>query len=482
MPAVRGRSAGQRRFCGARSTQAAKPAPDSPDNGKASVRGGAFSDRAAFLMMFGFALNAWCRCQSRPKLLPCHKHADDVSDRTVLISGAGIAGPTLAFWLNAAGLSTTIVEHAPALRTGGYVIDFWGLGYDIAERMGLTSDVERVGYHMNELRIVDDHGDRITGFGTRVFRELTGGRFVTIGRSDLSRLLFDKIKQSSNVIFGDEIVHLDEGPDAVQVQFRSGMEQQFDLVIGADGLHSNVRKFVFGPQAQFEKQLGYMVAAFEVRGYRPRDEGVYVIYGEAGRMIGRFALHDDRTLFLFVYAAAVEPQSAMPSLSAQKAALRGRFGDGKWECQRILDELEQTQDLYFDHVSQIKMERWSKGRIALVGDAAFCVSLMAGQGSALAMTAAYVMAGELAKARGSHGAAFASYETTLRAFIESKQQAAGGFAAAFAPKTRWGVFVRNQVIRMLGIPRVARIAFGRDLTDSLKLPEYPWTVRTLAAR
>jgi 2-polyprenyl-6-methoxyphenol hydroxylase-like FAD-dependent oxidoreductase len=347
-----------------------------------------------------------------------------MEDKTVLISGAGIGGSTLAFWLKVVGFVPTIVEHAPALRTGGYVIDFWGTGYDIAERMGLAGDIERIGYHMRELRIVDDSGARVTGFGTRVFRELTGGRFVTLGRSDLSRLLFERIKNTTEVIFGDEIVALQEHTNGVQVQFKSGREQRFSLVIGADGLHSNVRRLVFGSQDRFEQQLGYVVAAFEAHGYRPRDEGVYVIYGGLGRMLGRFALHDDRTLFLFVFVDVTKSQSMLPDIAAQKALLRERFGDGKWECPRILDELDQTQDLYFDRVSQIKMERWSRGRVALVGDAASCVSLMAGQGSALAMTAAYVLAGELAKANGKHDEAFAKYEKLLRAYIGSKQRGA----------------------------------------------------------
>ena len=380
----------------------------------------------------------------------------------------------LAFWLKAAGFEPTLVERAPALRAGGFVIDFWGLGYDLAERMGLANDIERVGYHMRELRIVDERGERVAGFGTKVFRELTGGRFVTLGRSDLSRLLFEKIKGTTEVIFGDEIVSLREGADCVQVQFKHTSERSFDLVIGADGLHSSVRNFVFGAQDQFEKQLGYEVAAFEVRGYRPRDEDVYVIYSEPGRMLGRFALHDDRTLFLFIFADNVDPLPAMLDLSAQKAVLRTKFGDGKWECPRILDELDRTQDLYFDRVSQIKMETWSRGRVALVGDAAFCVSLMAGQGSALAMTAAYVLAGELAKAAGRHEEAFNNYEKRLRGYIIAKQKGAERFSAAFAPKTRWGLFLRNQVIKACAIPGLARFAFGRDIIDTLQLPEYDW--------
>jgi 2-polyprenyl-6-methoxyphenol hydroxylase-like FAD-dependent oxidoreductase len=397
-----------------------------------------------------------------------------MNKQTVLISGAGIAGPTLAFWLKAAGFEPTLIELAPALRTGGYVIDFWGLGYDIAERMGLTSDIDRVGYHIRELRIVGDRGERVTGFGTRVFRELTGGRFVTLGRSDLSRLLLERIKGTTEVIFGDEIIGLQPCADCVRAQFKHASERSFDLVIGADGLHSKVRRLMFGPQDRFEKQLGYGVAAFEVHGYHPRDADVYVIYSEPGRMLARFALHDDRTLFLFVFTADVHPLPQMLDLPAQKAMLRERFGVGKWECQRVLNELDRTQEIYFDRVSQIRMESWSQGRVALVGDAAFCPSLMAGQGSALAMTSAYVLAGELAKADGRHEEAFVKYEELLRTYIESKQQGAARFAAAFAPKTRWGLFLRNQVIRAFSIPGLARLAFGSDIIDVLQLPDYRW--------
>jgi 2-polyprenyl-6-methoxyphenol hydroxylase-like FAD-dependent oxidoreductase len=243
-------------------------------------------------------------------------------------------------------------------------------------------------------------------------------------------------------------------------------------VIGADGLHSNVRRLMFGSQDRFETYLGYYVAAFEVNGYRPRDENVYVIYNQPGRMLGRFALHDDWTLFLFVFAF----DSSGPDLDTaeQKAILREQFGDGSWECPPILRELDRTESLYFDRVSQIKMERWSRGRVALVGDAAFCVSLVAGQGSALAITAAYVMAGELIKASGRHEEAFRNYEALLRGYIGSKQEGAERFSAAFTPRTRWGLFMRNQVIKASAVPGLARLAFGRDIIDKLSLPDYRW--------
>lgn len=390
----------------------------------------------------------------------------------VLISGAGIAGPTLAFWLKAAGYQPTLLERSPSLRDGGYVIDFWGLGYDIAERMGLRSAIEDVGYHMQEMRIVDGAGRRLAGFGTAVFDELSGGRYVSLARSDLSRLLFEQVGNSIEVIFGDEIVALEEQPDSVEVRLQSGGERSFDLVIGADGLHSQVRRLAFGPQEAFETHLGYSVAAFETLGYRPREQDVYVTYGQPGRMVGRFTLHDDRTLFLLVFASDTDAVPA--TLEAQKARLRAVYGKDGWECPRILAKLDGASTLYFDRVSQIRMPSWSRGRVALIGDAALCVSLLAGQGSALAMISAYVLAGELARAAGRHREAFGAYEALLRDYIGIKQRGAQRFASAFAPKTRAGLWFRNQVVRAFALPGAARLVIGREIVDKLQLPDYRW--------
>jgi len=388
-----------------------------------------------------------------------------------LISGVGIAGATLAFWLHKYGIEPTLVELAPALRSSGYVIDFWGLGYDIAEKMGLLPDITRIGYHTQELRIVDEDGRRLSGFGVQLFRELTGGRYVTIGRGDLSKLICDQISGSCEIIFGDSIAGLRETGGEVHVQFEHGAERRFDLVIGADGLHSRVRKLVFGPQDRYEKDLGYRVAAFETTGYRRRDELVYIVHSAPGRQVGRFALHDGQTLFLFIFASGSEPEAHR--VAAQKAMLRKAFqGDG-WELPRILTALDTCDDLYFDRVSQIRMAAWSRGRIALVGDAAFCVSLLAGQGSALAMTAAYVLPGELATLQHQPQEAFRRYEERLRPFIDRKQRAAERFASAFVPRTQLGIFFRNQVMKSFRIPAVARIAIGRDIRDDqFELPRY----------
>ncbi|MGB7973967.1 MAG: FAD-binding domain [Roseiarcus sp.] len=393
-----------------------------------------------------------------------------MGSKSVLISGAGIAGPTLAFWLAAGGFKPTLVERASELRTGGYVVDFWGLGYDIAERMGLRPDLEAEGYHIRELRVVGDSGEKLAGFGVATIRSLAGGRFVTIPRSVLSRLLFDRAAPRTEIMFGDQIIAIDEDADGVTVAFERAPARRFDLVIGADGLHSNVRKLVFGPEPSFETDLGYAIAAFETEGYRPRDEDVYVLHNALGAMVGRVALRNDRSLFIFIFTAE---NGALPEdIAPQKSLLRERYGGAGWECGKILSRLDQATDLYFDRVSQIRMERWSRGRVALVGDAAFCVSLAAGQGSALAMTAAYVLAGELARADGRHEEAFRAYETLLRSYVGLKQKGAERFSAAFAPRTRWGLKARNLVVSALSLPGVGRLVIGRDLIDNLALPDY----------
>jgi 2-polyprenyl-6-methoxyphenol hydroxylase-like FAD-dependent oxidoreductase len=247
-----------------------------------------------------------------------------------------------------------------------------------------------------------------------------------------------------------------------------------DLVIGADGLHSRVRALVFGDESDLEVPLGYRVAAFEVRGYRPRDELVYVTYAVPGRQLSRFAMRDDRTLFLAVfreeYCAGLESASAAAD---PKAIVRRIYSGLGWECARIVEAMNDAGDIYFDRVSQVRMRRWTSGRVALVGDAAACVSLLAGEGTGLAMTEAYVLAAELAVARGDHRAAFAAYERRMMPFLEKKQRSAARFASSFVPKTAMGVAFRNLVTKLLRFGPVADWFIVRDLRDDIVLPPAP---------
>lgn len=388
----------------------------------------------------------------------------------ILISGAGIAGPCLAYWLSRHGFTPTLVERAPQLRTGGYLVDFWGAGFDVAERMGLAGKLVELGYRMQELRQVDRNGKRISGFSVDIFERMTAGRFTSIARGDLAASIYDALGGRVETIFDDSIAAVEQCGDEVEVRFDRGAARRFDLVIGADGLHSQVRRLAFGQDAQVEQFLGLKVAAFAVDGYRPRDELAYVVHTEVGQQIGRFALRDDRTMFLFIFT---DPTPEVPADGAgQRALLRERFAASGWECPAILDALERAHDVYVDRVSQIQLERWSKGRVALIGDAAFCVSLLGGQGSALAMVAAYVLAGELKAAGGRHEVAFARYEERLHGMIARKQRAARRFAPFFAPGSRSGMFMRNQIMKLMGIPFVAELAVGRELRDEPELPQY----------
>jgi 2-polyprenyl-6-methoxyphenol hydroxylase-like FAD-dependent oxidoreductase len=392
----------------------------------------------------------------------------------ILISGAGIAGPTLAYWLARYGLKPTIVETAPQLRRGGYVIDFWGAGFDIADRMGLLPEIQSKGYMLQEVRVVDSSGKKVAGFPAKAFSRMTHGRYVSLPRGELAATIFSKIDGRVETLFGDSVSRIEQNGKNVLVTFESGLEREFDLVVGADGLHSRVRELVFGPEAQFEKYLGYKAAAFGVKGYRPRDELVYVMYTQVGKQVARFSMRDDITMFLFTFA---DVEAASPTdIAGQKALLHRRFEGGGWECAQILDALDSAGDLYFDRVSQIQMDPqkglWSRGRVSLIGDAASCVSLLAGQGTALAMVAAYIFAGELHRSKGDCAGAFRRYQDLFAPFVLAKQKAALRFAGSFAPKSKLSLFVRNQLFNLMSVRWIADLAVGSDLSDHIALPNY----------
>jgi 2-polyprenyl-6-methoxyphenol hydroxylase-like FAD-dependent oxidoreductase len=390
----------------------------------------------------------------------------------IIINGVGIAGPTLAYWLRKAGHEVLLVEAAPRLRTGGYAIDFWGVGYEIAEKMGLLPRIKDLGYLVREFHFVDRHGRKSCGFPVDAFIRVAKGRYIGLRRSDLAATIYGALDGAVETIFGDSVAGIEEVAGCTRVSFDHAPPREADLVVGADGLHSRVRRLVFGPEAGIEVSLGYHVAAFEVEGYRPRDELVFFSHGVPGRNVSRMSMRDDRTLFCFLFRDEYLTTESPSTEQECKSVLTNIFADVGWECPRILEAMANASSIYFDRVSQIRMDRWTKGRTALVGDAAACVSLMAGEGTGLAMAEAYVLAGELRHCGGDYGAAFARYQERMMPLLKRKQEPAARFASLLTPKTAFGLAFRNLVMRILGLPFLGEFLVGRAFRDDIKLPDY----------
>jgi len=390
----------------------------------------------------------------------------------IVINGAGIAGPTLAYWLRKAGHDVLLVEAAPQLRRGGYVLDFWGVGYDIADKMGLLPRIRELGYQVREVRFVDSRGRKRGGFPVDVFGRLANGRFTTLRRADLAATIYGALDGAVETVFGDSVASVEETGHGVRVGFDHAPPREADLVVGADGLHSRVRRLVFGPDAGFEASLGYHVAAFAIEGYRPREELVYVSHAVPGRQVSRWSMREDKTVFLFAFRDEYLTGKSPSNEQERRAALASVFADVGWECPQILAAMAEVSDVYFDRVSQIRMDCWTKGRTALIGDAAACVSLMAGEGAGLAMAEAYVLAGEIRNCGGDHTAAFARYQARMMPWLKRKQRSAAKFASSFAPKTALGITFRNLVLNLLRLPLVVDFFIGRELRDEIKLPDY----------
>ncbi|MGH9515411.1 MAG: FAD-binding domain [Terriglobales bacterium] len=387
----------------------------------------------------------------------------------IAINGTGIAGPTLAYWLRRFGHTPVLFEKAPALRAGGYVIDFWGLGYEIAERMGILPALMERGYLMQRLRMVDADGHEVAGMDVASIRQQVDGRFISIARSDLAAALFHAC-EGIPAHFGVSIVDIRQDARGVSVTLSDGGTDRFDLVVGADGLHSRVRELVFGPEDRFERALGCHVAAFRLTDYPHRDELIYVSHTVPKRQVARVALRNGETLILLICRS--ELIDGLPPRELQKAALRDVFGQMRWEVPDILARMEAVDDLYFDRVSQIHLKRWALDRVALLGDAAACVSFLAGEGTGLAMIEAYVLAGELSKSGDDVAKGFEAYEARLRSFVGDKQKSALWLRGFFVPQTAMGLTLRNLAVNFMSVPFVGKQLVSRSLSDPLELPDY----------
>lgn len=379
----------------------------------------------------------------------------------VLIAGASIAGPALAHWLAQYGAEVTVVERAPGLRPGGQAVDARGVAREVIRRMGLDEAVRAARTETAGARFVDEDGTVVQTFSAE---DDGGDGFIAdieILRGDLSGVLHAATRDRVEYRFGDRVTGLTQDGAGVDVTFASGADRRFELVIGADGLHSSVRALAFGPHERYLRHLGHAMTFYTV----PNEFGLdrwLLDCVVPGRSAGLRPIRDAALGMALFSFAATEAELADRDPGTQKALLRTKMAGLGWLTPRILAHADAADDFYLDAVAQVVMDGWSAGRVALLGDAAFCSSPMSGQGTSLALVGAYVLAGELADAEWRPAPAFAAYERLLRPMVEANQQVgqwnaasrtvpAPGEAPATSPED-WDMAVIERAINGIDLP------------------------------
>jgi 2-polyprenyl-6-methoxyphenol hydroxylase-like FAD-dependent oxidoreductase len=380
-----------------------------------------------------------------------------MTNTSVLISGAGIAGPALAYWLDRYGFAVTVVEKAPELRPGGQAVDFKGDTHrTVLTRMGILDDVRRAAVTgQGDGVIVDARGRRIGVMPA----EFSAGD-VEILRGDLSRLLHDRTASSCEYVFGDSITSLTETAAGVEVTFARSAPRTFDLVVGADGIHSNVRGLAFGPEADHVRHLGYYYALAGI------DTGdAEEMYNEPGRMA---AVGGPKAPAFFVFASPARSYDR-DDVEQQKQLLVNAFRGGGWRIPELMARIPGARDFYLDAISRATVDRYAAGRVVLLGDAAYGNTL-GGFGTGLAVVGAYVLAGELVRAAGDHRVAYPAYEAKFRGYAKVAEKVSGG--TVLAPKTRLGIRSRNALFSLSFLFRPLMKLSDRFATD-IELEDYP---------
>lgn len=387
---------------------------------------------------------------------------------TILISGASIAGPALAYWLHRYGFDVTVVEKAGALRGGGYPIDIRGTALEVVRRMGLLPPLREAHVETQKITFLNADGSLITSVRPEVIVGGVEGRDLEVRRGDLAEVLHDAVRDNTEFLFDDSIDTLEQHDDGVDVTFHGGARRTFDLVVAADGLHSHTRSLVFGPEERFHHYLGYCFAGFTLH----NDLGLShegVLWNNPPRAAALYAVGAGDELFGFLNFARPEPPfDAFRNPAAQRDLVASVFADDQWHIPRLVDAMRTADDLFFDVVSQIHMPRWSSGRVALVGDAAYAPSFLTGQGSSLALVGAYMLAGELAT-QADHTAAFTAYERNTREFVTMNQATVTEGNASLFPSTPEALARRNDALRELPfLPDDT----GRPEHSALTLPDF----------
>ena len=363
--------------------------------------------------------------------------------RSVLISGGGIAGASLAYWLGESGYAVTVVERAPGLRTSGAApVDFRGDQLALLERMGVLGDIQACQTGMGDQTVIDASGRRLSTFPSVLF---SGD--VEIERGDLARILYDRSASAAEYIFGDHITGMTQDADGVDVTFAHGAPRRFDLVVGADGLHSAVRRLAFGEESQFRHDLGLAIAGFDVPNTFGLDHGG-LIYNEPGRLVMVTSGRDRARASVGLMFAVSLPDYDWRDTDGQKRIVTEHFAGVGWQAPALLAALRDAPDLYFDTVGQIRLGHWSAGRLVLLGDAAWCTG-PGGNGTGHAMLGAYTLAGELALACGDYAAAFRRYDQIMRPPVTKSQKNAAGAGRFLTPATERKIRNRNRTFRIL---------------------------------
>jgi 2-polyprenyl-6-methoxyphenol hydroxylase-like FAD-dependent oxidoreductase len=386
----------------------------------------------------------------------------------ILINGGGIAGPCLAFWLTRQGHAVTITEQARQLRTGGQAVDFRGPSLVVLEKMGLLRRVRANATQMGPLVLVDERGKEVG----RLPAEVISGE-LEIFWGDLARILYEAVREDINYRFGVRVTSLSDDSERIEATFSDASTGTYDLVIGADGLHSGVRGLVFGPEEQYVTQLGQYFGFFDMENHLRLDH-----CGMACRLPGRAAMlqatDPDKPARASFYLTDAQLVFDYRDIEDNKRLFAERFAGMGWEVPHVLEGLAEAPEVYFDSIAQVHLGSYSRGLVCLIGDAAWCASPRSGMGTSLAVVGAYVLAHELQGTRGDHAAAFAKYQQLLAPYVARCQKLAIDNLKLDNPSSAWVSRLRNVGIRLLRIPAVSRLVARQSLAvgRSFTLPSY----------
>jgi 2-polyprenyl-6-methoxyphenol hydroxylase-like FAD-dependent oxidoreductase len=375
--------------------------------------------------------------------------------RRILITGASIAGNTAAWWLARRGFAVTVVEREPAFRDGGQNIDVRGVGRDVLRRMGLEQAALDAGTGEEGTAWVDETGKPVAQLLTDTLEGDGPTAEMEILRGDLARLLYDAAKASVAFRFDDRILSLDDDGQGVEVGFESGATESYDAVVVAEGVGSATRELVF-PGENDPRWMDLTTAYFTIPRTDTDDRLWRWFHAPGGRSV---SLRPDRhgTTRAMLTIQQRPNGSEDWSTEAQKTWLRDTFADAGWEAPRVLEGMETTDDFYFDVLRQVRMPRWSSGRVVLTGDAAWCATPLAGIGATLAVTGGYVLAGELALAD-EPAAGFAAYEAAMRTMVEKGQGVPRIGPRLMNPHTRTGIRLLHGALRIASKPPIRDLA------------------------